>query len=171
MGKSASGPPDHARRHYGSPGRFVGRIWRPSTVSVQHCCWAQRFSWTLQIKLNIIRSTCYRLRVRSHLLLSGIQIACVLHLSLVKFQQEWSQDVANPEKNASHLVSKTATAATASKTWFAKLPSGVSLLYPKQCIAMETVPCDHLVIFHEFCLCAAVGMPSEAFLYQTFLYW
>ena len=61
--------------------------------------------------------------------------------------------VANPEKNASDQVSKTATAAAASKTWFAKLPSDVSFLYPKQCIAMETVPCDHPVIFHEFCLC------------------
>ena len=61
------------------------------------------------------------------------------------------------DKNASDPVSKTATAATASKTWFTKLPSGVSLLYPKQCIAMETVPCDHPVIFHEFCLCTAVG--------------
>ena len=58
------------------------------------------------IKLNIIRSTCYRLRVRSHVPLSGIQIACVLHLPLVKFQQEWSQGVANPKKNASDPVSK-----------------------------------------------------------------
>ena len=40
-------------------------------------------------------------------------------------------------------------------------PSGVSLLYPKQCIAMETVPCDHPIIFHEFCLCTAVGMSAK----------
>ena len=45
--------------------------------------------------------------------------------------------------------------------WFAKLPSGVSLLYPKQCIAMETVPCDHPVIFHEFCLWTPVGMSAK----------
>ena len=71
--------------------------------------------------------------------------------------------VANRKKknNASDPVSKTATATAASKTWFAKLPSGVSLLYPKQCIAMETVPCDHPVIFHEFCLCTAVGMSAK----------
>ena len=70
--------------------------------------------------------------------------------------------VANPEKNnASDPVSKTATATAASKTWFAKLPSGVSLLYPKQCIAMERVQCDHPVIFHEFCLCTAVGMSAK----------
>ena len=31
----------------------------------------------------------------------------------------------------------------------------------KQCIAMETVPCDHPVIFHEFCLCTAVGMSAR----------
>ena len=95
------------------------------------------------------------------LLLFGIIIACVLHLSLVKFQQEWSRGVANPEKNASDPVSKTATAAAASKMWFAKLPTGVSLSYPKQCIAMETVPCDHPVIFHEFCLWPAVGMSAK----------
>ena len=65
------------------------------------------------------------------------------------------------EKNASDPVPKTATAAAASKTWFAKLPSGVSLLYPKQCIAMDTVPCDHPIIFHEFCLCTAVGMSAK----------
>ena len=64
-------------------------------------------------------------------------------------------------KNASDPASKTATAAAASKTWFAKLPSGVSLLYPKQCIAMETVPRDHPVIFHEFCLCTAVCMSAK----------
>ena len=82
-------------------------------------------------------------------------IACVLlHLSLVKFQPEWSQGVHSGavwrirKKNASDPVSKSATATAASKTWFAKLPSCVSLLYPKQCIAMETVPCDHPVIFH-----------------------
>ena len=70
--------------------------------------------------------------------------------------------VANPEKNASDPVSKTATAAAASKTWFAKLASGVSLLYHKQCFAMETVPCDHpVVICHEFCLCTAVGMSDK----------
>ena len=63
--------------------------------------------------------------------------------------------------NASDPVSKTATATAASKPWFAKLPSGVSLLYSKQCIAMETVPCDHPVIFHEFCLCTAVGMSAK----------
>ena len=69
--------------------------------------------------------------------------------------------VANPEKNVSDPVSKTATAAAASKTWFPILPSGVSLLYPKQCIAIETVPCDHPVIFHEFCLCTAVGTSAK----------
>ena len=69
--------------------------------------------------------------------------------------------VANPKNNASDPVSKTVTAASASKAWFAKLPSGVSLLYPKQCIALETVPCDHPVIFHEFCLCTAVGMSTK----------
>ena len=95
-------------------------------------------------------------------------IACVLlHLSLVKFQREWSQGVDSGavwrirKNNALDPVSKTATATAASKTWFAKLPSGVSLLYPKQCIAMETVPCDHPVIFHEFCLCTAVGMSAK----------
>ena len=65
------------------------------------------------------------------------------------------------KNNASDPVSKTATATAASKTWFAKPPSGVSFLYPKQCIAMETVPCDHPVIFHEFCLCTAVGMSAK----------
>ena len=58
-------------------------------------------------------------------------------------------------------MSKSATAAAASKTWFAKLSSGVSLLYPKQFIAMETVPWDQPVIFHEFCLCTAVGMSAK----------
>ena len=65
-------------------------------------------------KLNIIRSTCYHFRVRPHVLLSSIQIACVLHLSLVKFQQEWSHGVHSGavwriRKNASDPVSKTAT--------------------------------------------------------------
>ena len=66
--------------------------------------------------------------------------------------------VVNREKTCLRPGVKTATATAASKTWFAKLPSGVSLLCPKQCIAMETVPCDHPVIFHEFCLCTAVGI-------------
>ena len=96
------------------------------------------------------------------MMLSGIQIACVLHLSLVKFQQEWSQGVANPEKNASDPVSKTATAAAASKkNVVLQIPSGVKSLYLKQYIAMETLPCDHPVIFHEFCLCTAVGMSAK----------
>ena len=70
--------------------------------------------------------------------------------------------VANPEKTMPQTrCQKNATATSASKTWFAKLPSGVSLLYPKQCIAMETVPCDHPVIFHEFCLCTAVSMSAK----------
>ena len=70
--------------------------------------------------------------------------------------------VANREKNMPQTRCQTATATAASKTWFAKLPSGVSLLYPKQCIAMETVPCDHPVIFHEFCLCTAVSMSAKS---------
>ena len=120
-------------------------------------------------------------------------VICKVPTGMVSRGAQWC-GVTNPEKNASDPVSKTATAAAASKTWLAKLPSGVSLLYPKQCIAMETVPCDP-VIFHEFCLCTAVGMsakwgipvpnlsfvgnvmsciwsacrPSEAFLYQTCL--
>ena len=65
------------------------------------------------------------------------------------------------KNNASDPVSKSATATAASKTWLAKLPSGISLSYPKQCIAMETVPCDHPVIFHEFCLCTMVGMSAK----------
>ena len=35
------------------------------------------------------------------------------------------------------------------------------LYYPKQCIAKETLPCDHPVIFHEFCLCTAVAVSAE----------
>ena len=68
--------------------------------------------------------------------------------------------VANPEKKQclGPGVKNCHSDRAASKPWFAKIPSGVSLLYPKQCIAMETVPCDHPVIFHEFCLCTAVGM-------------
>ena len=68
---------------------------------------------------------------------------------------------ANREKTCLRPGVKTATATAASKTWLAKLPSGVSLLYPKQCIAMETVACDHPVIFPEFCLCTAVGMSAK----------
>ena len=71
--------------------------------------------------------------------------------------------VANPEKNASDPVSKTAAAAAASKTWLAKLPSGVSLLYPKQYIAMETVPSDHPVVFHEFFLQGGVSIRKTVF--------
>ena len=33
-GKFASRPPDHPRRHYGSPGLFTGWIWRPG----DHIC-------------------------------------------------------------------------------------------------------------------------------------
>ena len=79
---------------------------------------------------------------------------------MVSMGAQWC-GVANPEKNSSDPVSKTATATAASKTWLAKLPSGASLLYAKQCIAMETVPCDHPVIFHEFCLCTAVSMSTK----------
>ena len=66
---------------------------RPFLYNTAAGPWRSRIFVNTAIKLNIIRSTCYRLSVWSHVLLSGIQIACVLHLSLVKFQQEWSQGV------------------------------------------------------------------------------
>ena len=141
-------------------------------------------------------------------------IACVLHLSLVKFQQDglkgctvtvaWyiisSVMLALLPSLAYHLVSTYETArgqmVRRGKDWsqmtvctvvrcgesgkkclrpgvknchsgrcvknvVCQIPSGVSLLYPKQCIAMEAVPCDHPVVFHEFCLCTAVGMSAK----------
>ena len=62
--------------------------------------------------------------------LSGIRMACTLHFWLVTFQREWSHVVhcgavrpANQAKNvAAALLSKTAAAAAAAKTWFAKHP-------------------------------------------------
>ena len=92
--------------------------------------------------------------------------SCVLHLSLVKFQQEWSQGVHSGalwrirKKMPQTRCQKLPQRPLRQKPWFAKLPSGISLFYPKQCIAMETVPCDHPVIFHEFCLCTAVGVSA-----------
>ena len=44
----------------------------------------------------------------------------------------------------------------------------LEILYPKQYIAMETVPCDHPVIFDEFCLQQSACRSCEAFLYRNF---
>ena len=71
--------------------------------------------------------------------------------------------VAYPKKNnASDPMSKLPQRLLRQKLGSPNSPlSGASLLYPKQCIAMETVPCDHPVIFHGFCLCTAVGMSAK----------
>ena len=69
----------------------------------------------------MIRFTCYRLRVRSHVRLSRIQIACVLHLSLLGFNRNGHRGCTvvrcdeSRKKIASDPVSKTAAVAAASK--------------------------------------------------------
>ena len=96
-------------------------------------------------------------------------IACVLlHLSLVKFQQEWSQGVHSgavlrirkkmPQTRCQKLPQRLLRQKRGSPN--SRLAS-VYYIYPKQCIAIETVPYDHPVIFHEFCLCTAVGMSAK----------
>ena len=89
-GKFASHPPDHSRQNYGSPGRFVGRIWRQGDCICAALLQGQRIFVSTAIKLNIIRSMCYRVRVWSHVLLSGIQIVCVLHFGVTCLNMyEW----------------------------------------------------------------------------------
>ena len=171
-GKSARRPPDHAHRHYGSPGRFVGHIWGPGDRIYTALLLGSRIFVNTAIKLNIIRSTCYRLRVRSHMLLSGIQIACVLHLSLVKFQQKWSQGVASLEKMPLTRCQKLPQRLLRQKRGSpnSRLASAYYILNNalpwKQCHVTTL-----LSSMNSACAQRSACWPSEAFLYQTFVCW
>ena len=124
------------------------------------------------IKLNIIRYACYRLRVQSHALLSGIQIACVLHLSLIKFQQEWSQDVTSPEKSLRPVVKNchSARCVKIRGSPNSRLASAYYILSNalpwKQCHVTTL-----LSSMNSACAQWSACWPSEAFLNQTFLCW
>ena len=73
---------------------------------------------------------------------------------------QWCR-VANLEKKSLRPGVKNCHSGRCVKNVVRQTRSGISLLYPKQCIAMKAVPCDHPVIFHEFCLCTAVGMSAK----------
>ena len=76
------------------------------------------------INLNIIRSACYRLRLRSHVRLSGIQIACV-YLSLVSTRVVTRDALWCGVENLKKYLRP-----VTSKTWFPKVSSGLRYYIP-----------------------------------------
>ena len=68
--------------------------------------------------------------------------------------------VANPEKIASDPVSKTAAVATASKTWFPKLSSGIGLWYPNNTLPSKQWHVTTLLSSTNSVCIATVGMSA-----------